>query len=212
MLAGVTGVTIRSGERKLAGDLYEADGASAGVLFIHGYESARRSYRPRAEAVRELLGLTCLTFDLSGHGDSPGQTSRQVHRQDVLAAYDVLAERVDRVGVCGASYGAYLGCVLLGERPVQRLLLRAPAVHVGEHLRHLVDTDLALSNLTKFGGPTLVLESEHDEVIPRSAITACLAAAQRGTHHVLTGARHAMTNPAWDAAFVAEIVAWFTGL
>ncbi|WP_228818687.1 alpha/beta hydrolase [Nocardia transvalensis] len=208
-------MTIRSGERELAGDLYEADGASAGVLFIHGYESARRSYGPRAEAVRERLGLTCLTFDLSGHGDSPGDReamSREVHRQDVLAAYDALAERVDRVGVCGASYGAYLACVLLGERPVQRLLLRAPAVHVGEPLRHLVDTDLALHNLAEFSGRTLVLESEHDELIPHSAITACLAAARHGTHHILSGARHAMSEPAWKAAFVAEIVAWFTDL
>lgn len=194
--------------RELAADLYEADGASTGVLFIHGYESDRRGYAPRARAVVERLGLTCLTFDLSGHGESPGPASRERHRQDVVAAYDALATRVERIGVCGASYGGYLACVLLGERPAERVLLRAPALYVGEFLRDLVDPDVALGNLAAFDGPTLVLESARDELIPRESIDAYLRAARHGTHHVLD-AGHGLTDPASKAAFIEEIVGWF---
>lgn len=195
--------------RELAADRYEAPGASSGVLFIHGYESSRRSYEPRARAVVERLGLTCLTFDLSGHGGSPGPAGREEHRQDVVAAYDTLAERVERIGVCGASYGGYLACVLLGERPVDRLLLRAPALHVGDHLRELVDEELALGNLAQFDGETLVLESEFDEVIPHASIEAYLKAGRHSTHRILAGARHATIDAASKAAFIDEIVGWF---
>lgn len=206
---------ISSGGRELAADLYEAPGATAGLLFIHGYESDRRGYVARATAVRERLGITCLAFDLSGHGESPGEVdtvTREDHRQDVVAAYDALAERVDRIGVCGASYGGYLSCVLLGERPVERVLLRAPALHVGEHLRRLVDADLALGNLAEFDGETLVLESERDELIPHASIEAYLRAARHDTHHVLPNATHALTDETSKAAFVDEIIAWFADL
>lgn len=209
---------IRSGERTLAADLYPAPrpDARAGLLFVHGYASDRRGYVTRATAVRERLGITCLAFDLGGHGESPGELrelTREDHAADVVAAYDALAatEGVERIGVCGASYGAYLACVLLGERPVRRLMLRAPALYVdGErHLRELIDVDRALANLRDFDGPTLVLESERDEVIARASVEAYLAAARHGTHHVIPGATHALTEPSWNAAFIDEIVAWF---
>lgn len=211
---------IRSGDRTLVADLYPAPrpGARAGLLFVHGYASDRRGYASRATAVSERLGLTCLAFDLSGHGESPGELralTRQDHAQDV-AAYDALAatEGVERIGVCGASYGAYLACVLLGERPVRRLLLRATALYVdGErHLSELIDVDLALANLRGFDGLTLVLESERDEVIPPASVEAYLTAARHGTHHVIPDATHALTQPSWNAAFVDEIVAWFDGI
>lgn len=207
---------IPAGDRELAADLFEPETApEAGVLLIHGYETARGGYAARAEAVRDRLGLTALTFDLSGHGESPGDLATVTaaeHAEDVVAAYDTLAARVERVAVCGASYGAYLACGLLGERPVERLLLRAPAVYVGDLLQHLVDADSALANLRGYPGETLVLESEHDEVIPRRSIEACLAAAQHGTHHVIPGAAHALTTPEWKTAFIEEIISWFAPL
>lgn len=208
--------SIRSGGRELAADLYVPPAPSAvGVLFLHGYESDRRGYASRARAVVERLGMTCLAFDLTGHGESPGSVdtaTAEEHRQDILAAYDELAGHVDRIGVCGASYGGYLSCVLLGERPVERLMLRAPALHVGEHLRRLVDEDLVLGNLAGYDGPVLVLESEHDELIPADSIEAYLRAARHGTHRVLAGATHALSDPAWNAAFIDEIVDWFSGM
>ncbi|WP_034267459.1 alpha/beta hydrolase [Haloechinothrix halophila] len=218
---------IHSGDTALAADLVTpAEPSGAGLLFVHGYGSDRRRQTLRATEVSQRLGHTGLAVDLSGHGDSPGdlrQCTRQDHLRDVVAAYDALAaaEDVERIGVCAASYGAYLSCLLLGERPIERLLLRAPALYIDaegpdpesrQHLRALIDTNAALANLAAFDGDTLVLESEHDEVISQRSIEAYLHAARHGTHRVLAGARHALTDDASNAAFLAEIIDWFTGL
>ncbi|GAA5105196.1 alpha/beta hydrolase [Haloechinothrix salitolerans] len=218
---------IPSGDTTLAADLVTPSTPSgAGLLFVHGYGSSRRRQTLRAREVSQRLCHTGLAVDLSGHGDSPGdlrERTRQDHLRDVVAAYDALAstEDVERIGVCAASYGAYLACLLLGERPVQRLLLRAPALYIDadgpdpearQHLRGLIDTNAALANLATFDGDTLVLESEHDEVIPRRSIDAYLHAARHGTHRVLAGAKHALIDDASDAAFLTEIVDWFADL
>lgn len=218
---------IHSGHHALAADLVTPTTPSgAGLLFVHGYASSRRRYTLRANDVSERLGHTGLTVDLSGHGDSPGdlrQCTRQDHLRDVVAAYDALAatEDVERIGVCAASYGAYLCCLLLRERPVRKLLLRAPALYIDadgpdaesrQHLRALIDTNAALANLAAFDGDTLVLESEHDEVISHDSIEAYLRAARHGTHRVLRGAKHALSDDASNAAFVTEIIDWFTDL
>lgn len=227
-------VSLPSDDRIIVGDIFKpsAPGATAvgaGLLFVHGYASDRAGYANRAAAVTERLGWTCLTFDLGGHGQSAGelrQLRREDHVTDVIAAYDALASTpgVDpgRIGVCGASYGAYLSCLLLGERPVRRLLLRAPALYVDRdrpdptggrgHLRQLIDADAALRCLERFDGQTLILESEHDEVIPERSIAAYVAAARHATHHVLPGATHALVQEGWQAVFLDEILTWFADL
>lgn len=222
----MSGMRIRSGDTTLAADLVTPDAPSgAGLLFVHGYRSDRHRHTARATEVARRLGHTCLTVDLSGHGESPGDLlacTRQDHLRDVVAAYDALAaaENVERIGVCAASYGAYLSCLVLGERPVERLLLRAPALYIDptgpdpdarQHLRTLIDVDHALTNLAAFDGATLVLESEHDESISQRTIEAYLDAGRHGTHYVLPGATHALTDEASNAAFLAEIIDWFTG-
>ncbi|MGH3948972.1 MAG: alpha/beta hydrolase family protein [Pseudonocardiaceae bacterium] len=233
----VSRISFPSGARSLVGELIEpprdpgggAGNSGAGLLFVHGYASDRRGYSARAVEISEHLRFTCLAFDLGGHGDSPGRLrdmTRQDHLQDVVAAYDVLAsaDGVDprRVGVCAASYGAYISCLLLGERLVKRLMLRAPALYVDgdpadpdgsrNHLRELIDADSALHNLRQFNGETLILESERDEVIPRSSITAYVTNARHPTHRILEGATHALVQPELRAAFLDEILVWFRDL
>jgi dienelactone hydrolase len=66
----------------------------------------------------------------------------------------------DRIGVCGASYGGHLACLLLGSRQVKRLLLRAPAQ----------PSEDALRNLRAFERSTLILESGADEVVRQAII------------------------------------------
>ncbi|WP_176439867.1 alpha/beta hydrolase [Haloechinothrix alba] len=216
---------IPSGEHMLAADLVEpeTERSGYGVLFVHGYASSRRSYIPRATELARRTGHTCLAFDLRGHGESPGELpamTRGQHVQDVVAAYDALAAAgVERIGVCAASYGAYLSCLLLAERAVERLLVRAPALYVDaegpdptgsrQHLRELIDANPALRALRAFDGRTLVLECERDEVISQESIRGYLHAARHGTHHILEGATHALSHEPWNVAFVDEIVDWF---
>lgn len=203
---------------------------TAGVLFLHGWESSRRGYLPRAEAVSEDCGAVCLTFDLSGHGENaaaPAHSfSPRKHLEETIAAYDALAARegVDpgRIGVCGASYGGYLAALLVGHRPVASLLLRAPALYPDAAFEvppvrrrtELVTTADAtpLSNLAGFTGPVLVVESEHDEVIPHEVVEAYVASRSGVRHEVLAGAAHAMSEPSWNREYLALILAWARAL
>jgi pimeloyl-ACP methyl ester carboxylesterase len=229
-------IRISVDQRSLTGRLFEpaaspddviGDAGHAGLLFVHGYASDQSGYRPRAEAACRELGLICFTFDLGGHGNSTGnrlELSRQDHLQDLISAYDwlraVRGVGPARIGVCGASYGAYLACLLISERPVKRLLLRAPALPdeeisndaPGERQQVNAAADTALRNLRNFRGDTLVLESEADEVIPHAVIDKYLAAAGRCTHHVIPDAAHALVREEWNAAFIREILEWFRDL
>lgn len=223
-------ILIPSGPHRLVGDLFPPVGSSGeagpGLLFIHGYASGRATYAQRAAGASQRLRATCLTFDLSGHGESPGdldRLSRVDHLGDVLAAYDrlVTTEGVDpgRVGVCGASYGGYLACLLLSHRPVARLMLRAPALYFSledspgsgrwQGVEDPARPNPALRNLSGFAGRTLVVESGEDEVIPHRVIQRYLDSSDLVAHHVIEGAGHALTRDDWRAEFQRLVVDWF---
>jgi len=171
---------------------------------------------------------TCLAIDLGGHGDSTGRLTHVTPRQnlaDVMAAYDRLgsAPGVDpaRIGLCAASYGAYLTVLLTAFRPVTRMLLRAPALYaddcfdLGLGQRRPGDPTTAptpLAHLALFPGPVTIVESEQDEVISHDTIAAYLAALPRAVHLIQPDAHHALTDPAWRAAFQRITVEFFADL
>lgn len=222
-------VAVASEGRTLAGTLVSADAPSgAGVLFVHGLGSSRATNVERAEAVALTHSATCLAIDLGGHGDSTGRLSEMTPRRnlaDVVAAHDLLASTPGldpaRIGVCAASYGAYLSVLLSALRPVDRLLLRAPALYADDCFDRVLGqrrpgdpttASTPLAHLARFPGPVTIVESEHDEVISRATINAYLAALPSASHLVQPGARHALTDPAWRAAFLRIVVASFEGL
>lgn len=199
---------------------------TAGVLFLHGWNSSKRGYLARAEAVEADCGASCLAFDLAGHGESataPASSfSPRQHLEQAVAAYDELAARPEvdpeRIGVCGASYGGYLAALLVAERPVASLLVRAPALYPDaafelpprqRRTELVADGDARpLRNLAAFAGPLLVVESEHDETIPHAVVAAYLASRPGVRHEVILGAAHALSEPAWNQAFLALILPW----
>jgi pimeloyl-ACP methyl ester carboxylesterase len=70
----------------------------------------------------------------------------------------------------------------------------------------------SLAVLSRYGGETLIVASENDEVVPASHIDAYLRSRPHAQRQVISGAAHALTNPQWDEVFVAAIVSWFRGL
>jgi dienelactone hydrolase len=222
-------ISFRSAGLDLAGRLFEPDGAAraSGILFVHGLRSNQGGYRERAEAAVERLGAVCLTFDLGGHGQSGGSLaglSARTHLVDLLAAYDYLGSQpsVDgaRIGVCGASYGAYLTALLTSERPSRRLLLRAPALYADQDLdtpfeRRGAARDggpsVALERLARYDGDVLIVESALDEVISAATIDAYRTACRRVAHEVIPDTGHELVGSA-RARFRELIVSWFAGL
>ena len=222
-------VSFASGERLLAGTLVSPDEPSgAAVLFVHGLGSARSTNIERAQAVAEQNSATCLAVDLGGHGDSTGRLTQMTPRMnaaDVVAGYDQLATvaGVDpaRIGVCAASYGAYLSVLLSAHRPVARLLLRAPALYADDRFdvalgqRRFGDAASAptpLAHLAHFAGPVTLVESEHDEVIDHGIVEAYLASRPGIVHIVQPDAPHALRDPAQRAAYRQIVVGFFTDL
>jgi pimeloyl-ACP methyl ester carboxylesterase len=226
-------VDIPSKNRALKGTIFGAEEpGDRGLLFVHGLGSSQLGFLHRAETASAQLGMRCLTFDLSGHGlDSPSVAQYSVydHLEDALAAYDYLvtaaAPHAQRIGACGASYGAYLAALLSEYRSVRRLLLRAPAL-AGVHVE-FPDPDQvpvpaefsgrsqafdSLNVLSRFTGEVLILESEKDEVVRHPHITAHLAAFPRAEHEVIAGATHKLSEPAWDEVFIETIIRWFRDL
>lgn len=202
-----------------------------GVLFIHGLMSDQNGYLPRARRTANELRAACLTFNLSGHGDTRTSTRLESltirdHLQDITAAYDRLAGdyRVDstRIGICGSSYGAYLAAILVQLRGVRRILMRAPAMHGDAEFtipignlpgsRADVSPSTAASALAEFDGEILILESGADEVIPYAVIHEYLKVAPTARHRIIEGATHALTRPEWRSQFTDEIIEFFRPL
>ncbi|MFI5091210.1 MAG: alpha/beta hydrolase [Terriglobales bacterium] len=219
-------IELNSDGREIQGRIFRPIGEpTGGLLFIHGLHSDQSGYVVRAEAAVEALDVVCLTFDLSGHGMSPGvlnDLTPQDHLNDAIAAYAELARQLERprvIGVCGASYGAFIAALLIAHRRVDRLLLRAPALVRDEDLNSPLGqrgpsspaaAKTPLGNLSRFEGEILILESGQDEVIPHEFVEAYLAACHgRAFYEVIPGATHSLTEDRWQRQFIETIVRWF---
>ena len=207
-----------------------------GVLFVHGWGGDQQQYLERARQ-EAALGCICLTFDLTGHArtQSEQQTvTREMNLNDLLAAYDTLAEHpsIDRnsIAVVGSSYGGYLAAIVTELRPVRWLGLRVPALYLDEgwttpkralHVEHdLVayrkrivpaTENRALRAAAKFQGDVLLVESEHDEIIPHTVIASYLQSFLRAhslTYRVIEGADHGLSDDGSQRAYTDLFVNW----
>jgi uncharacterized protein len=214
------------------------NGAAPGVLFVHGWGGNQDYYLDEARALA-ALGCVCLTFNLRGHAQTEAQhetVTREDNMRDVMAAYDVLAgqEGVNKsfIALVGSSYGAYLGALLIYMRQVRLLAMQAPALyndndwqspkrklHVNPDFaayrrRTLkAEDNRALGACAQFLGDALVVESEHDEIIPHPAVAnyiAALANAHSLTYRVIEGADHALSKEPWERAYTELLVNWLS--
>jgi pimeloyl-ACP methyl ester carboxylesterase len=207
-----------------------------GVLFVHGWGGNRDQYLSRARIVAGL-GCVCLTFDLRGHERTQSQhetVTREDSLHDVLAAYDVVARcpAVDagRIALVGSSYGGYIGAIASALRPLRWLALRAPALYKDEHWdspkrklhqdpdfadyrrrAHRTADNRALEACGRFRGDALVIECEHDSVVPHPAVAnyvAAFANAHSLTYRVIEDADHGLSATPWKQAYTELLVTW----
>jgi dienelactone hydrolase len=153
----------------------------------------------------------------------------------VLAAYDLLAQHphIDpsAIAVVGTSYGGYLAALLTSLRPVKWLAMRVPALYGDDDWgvpKRQLDRDLlnqlrgrrvgpeenrVLAACAEFRGDVLIVESEHDHLVPHSTIMSYRAAFQQThslTHRIILGADHGLTNESCQKAYTDILVKWAT--
>lgn len=234
MSGGDEEIAIQVGDH-IGGTLVRTHTRVPGVLFVHGWGGDRVQYLTRAREIAKL-GCVSLTIDLRGHGTARGdreQITREDNLVDVLAAFDTLAATrgVDRdaMVIVGSSYGAYLAAIATTMRPVRWLGLRAPALyedhdwHVPKHqldkdvLRayrrhvHAPDANRALAACAMFGGDVLVVESEHDDMVPHATVESYVQACWRVrslTYRMVEGADHGLSTEASRRSYTAILVGW----
>jgi uncharacterized protein len=230
-------VDIKVDGHRIAGTLIRPATTVPGVLLVHGWGGSQEQYIARAREIA-ALGCLCLTIDLRGHGDTEHQqetVTREENLRDVIAAYDVLARQpsIDRsaIAVVGSSYGGYLAAILTSERPVRWLALRVPALYKDEDWalpkqelkKYGLDTfrrgpvhpeeNRALAACAAFEGDVLIVESEHDDIIPHPVIANYMAAFQKAhsvTYRVIQGADHGLSDERWQQAYTSLLVNWAT--
>lgn len=207
-----------------------------GVLFVHGWGGSQEQYLERAR-LAAAIGCVCLTFDLTGHGRTQGEqqsVTREANLNDLLAAYDLLAAHPlidsDSIAVIGSSYGGYLAAIMTELRPVRWLGLRVPALYLDEgwttpkralHTGHdlaayrsrIVPTteNRALRAAANFHGDVLLIESEHDQLVPHTVIASYLQAflqAHSLTYRVIDGADHGLSDTGSQRAYTQMLENW----
>jgi dienelactone hydrolase len=228
-------VRINIADRELAGTVVSPSRMMPGVLFVHGWAGNQGQYLARAREI-SALGCVCLTFDLYGHATTmsyQGQVTREDNLNDIVAAYDTLANfaLVDQnaIAAIGSSYGGYLCAILSTLRPVRWLALRAPALYKDEEwsspkqlLNRQVLTEYrrtvlkpmenrALAACADFEGDVLLVESEHDNLVPPTVTANYRTAFQKAhsvTVRVLKGADHALSEQKWQDAYTSLLASW----
>lgn len=220
----------------IAGTLVTPGTLIPGVLFVHGWGGSQQQYLARAREVA-ALGCICLTFDLRGHARTQSRyetVSREDNLRDVLAAHDALvAQRgvdASSIAVVGSSYGGYLAALLTALRPVKWLALRAPALYKDSdwtlpkgQLRTLQHLDVyrrqpvrsgesrALVACANYRGHALVVESEHDAIVPGQVVAnyrEALVSAASLTYRMLEGVDHGLSETGAQQAYTGILVNW----
>jgi uncharacterized protein len=230
-------ISIRVDDQEIAGTLVTPATMVPGVLFLHGWGGTQEHYLARAREIA-ALGCVCLTIDLRGHAatqDQQQSVTREDNLRDVIAGYDMLVNQpgVDRsaITVVGSSYGGYLAAILSSQRAVRWLALRVPALYKDEdwslpkqELKKYgldafrrgpvrLEENRALAACAVFEGDVLIIESEHDDIIPHPVIANYIAAFEKAhslTYRVIEGADHGLSEERWQQAYTSLLLNWAT--
>lgn len=234
----LTELEIPVATEHMQGSLLSPTAAFPGILFVHGWGGSRSHDLTRAREASGL-GCVCLTVDLRGH-DLDSERSHTINRQenldDLIAAYDWLSALpyvdASAIAVVGTSYGGYLATLLTTIRKVRWLALRAPALYKDEgwekSKRQLhKESDLLAYRLSRidakdnralqagsvFNGDVLIVESEHDDIVPHTVIenySTAFSETRSLTTRVISGSDHALSTESARRSYTTLLISWLT--
>ncbi|MCL1634770.1 alpha/beta fold hydrolase [Luteimonas sp. SX5] len=231
-------IEIRVDDEAVQGSLLSPTRRHPAVLFVHGWGGSQQHDLARAREAAGL-GCVCLTFDLRGHESTAAQwetVSRELNLRDLVAAYDWLAGQANvddtAIAVVGISYGGYLASILASLRPVRWLALRSPALYKDQDWslpkRKLhADPDLpgyrrreiapeqnkALRAASQYLGDVLIVEAEHDVIVPHQVIEnyrRAFSHAHSLTSRLISGADHGLSDKLAQQDYTATLIKWLT--
>jgi esterase/lipase len=215
----------------IVSDWHEGRTTNEIILFLMGYTTTRERQRTLVEAIVQKTGMSALSIDYSGHGDSPfdlADISPAQHMLEVVASYDWIIQRHPnaKVSIVSGSYGAFLAAYLIEYRPIEKLVLRTPAIYKpeefydtwGERLKDEAKfQDLNRSyranpaalkahpifeNGRRFKGRTLVVVHDEDEAIP-TQVTDVYRDAFKADEYIAKGFKHSISKSNADGAQMA---------
>ena len=137
-----------------------------------------------------------------GYGGSTGKPTEAALHTDAVALFDRVRREHPDVAVIGRSLGSGVAVRLARERPASKLVLVTPydsiAAVAANQFRFfpvrwlLTDKFDALGDVPALRIPTLIVQAEHDEVIPASHTEALAAAFAKGvaSRVVIRGVGH----------------------
>lgn len=226
-------ISIPIKDEYVTGELFSPEeGVKANMMFVHGWTSKNRKYLKLAEQLSKR-GVQTLAINLRGHGDSTYNLesySRQNHLDDILVAVDYSNNRSPGkpIILLGKSYGGYLSAIATSLRKIDYLIISQPALYPDTDFNssnaalikgnpdifrsgnESVSTNRALNSISRFDGPLLIIESEHDEEvfdIPKLYIT---ASKHNSKQQAITikDTDHPLSRPEWLEEYYDQIIVW----
>jgi pimeloyl-ACP methyl ester carboxylesterase len=127
-------ITIPITGYSISADWHEGGSEQGVLLTFVGFGSNKSSNSDFVAKVVADTSLSALVVDLSGHGESPFSVDETVPAQHLLEAtkaYDWIKTNYPErtIHAMGTSYGGFIAAYLGRFRPVQKLILRTPAIY-----------------------------------------------------------------------------------
>jgi alpha-beta hydrolase superfamily lysophospholipase len=202
-------VTFRTDDGvTLSGSWFEPSVRPApAVVLVHMYRRSRHDWESFASLLASQ-GIGALTFDLRGHGESPGALGADLAPlvADVRAARRFLTSRGDvsgRVGIGGASLGANLALLEAADDPtVAAVALLSPSLdYRGLRIE---------AAARKYGNrPLLIVSSDDDGYAMRTSHDLQKGAGPAREAMLLSHAGHGTTMLVQSPDLMRSLVDWF---
>lgn len=216
---------VSFGSKILRGDEF---GSSSHAILLHGAGNSSRSGFTRLRHAMHNYGISSVSFDFIGHGETGGELLGSSLRERTAQAAAVIRKHctLNPCTVIAASMGAHIAIKLTELFPIDNLVLLVPAVYsqhaynipFGPRFTKAIRTPHSWHNsdafdiLRSFCGSLIIIAAESDNVIPAELVNrlhGCAKNARCTYYHIVPGSSHLSLFPTlktfqWAAKTIAE--------